>query len=70
MSLPVSPIKSSERFVLTPAEFAAAFGRSTRWAYRQIDARKVKTISKFQRLMIPRSEVDRLLKSRGRPTPP
>jgi hypothetical protein len=45
MSLPVSPIKSSERFVLTPAEFAAAFGRSTRWAYRQIDARKVKTPS-------------------------
>jgi hypothetical protein len=55
--------------VLTPPEFASALGHRPAWAYRQIQARKVKVISKFQRLMSPRSEVDRFLKFRGGPTP-
>jgi predicted site-specific integrase-resolvase len=63
MSAPITPIKPSERVVLTPTEFAAIFGRHYTWAYRQIYAGKVKVISKLGRMMIPRSEVDRLLQN-------
>jgi len=61
MTTPVSPVDPSERVVLTPTEFAALFNRHFNWAYRQIYAGKVKVISKLGRIMIPRSEVDRLL---------
>ncbi len=64
MDAPASPIKSSERVVLTPTEFAATFGRHYSWAYRQIYAGKVKVISKLGRMMIPRSEVERLLEAK------
>ena len=64
MSAPITPIKPSERVVLTPTEFAAIFGRHYTWAYRQIYAGKVKVISKLGRMMIPRSEVDRLLETK------
>ena len=64
MNTPDSPIKPSERVVLTPTEFAATVGRHYSWAYRQIYAGKVKVISKLGRIMIPRSEVDRLLQDK------
>jgi predicted site-specific integrase-resolvase len=64
MKTPASPINPSERVVLTPTEFAAIFGRHYSWAYRQIYAGKVKVISKVGRMMIPRSEVDRLLEGK------
>jgi hypothetical protein len=51
----------SEKVVLTPTEFAALFGRHYTWAYRQIYAGKIKVLSNLGRIMIPRSEVDRLL---------
>ena len=63
MTTPTTPIKPSERVVLTPTEFASIFGRHYTWAYRQIYAGRVKVISKLGRMMIPRSEVDRLLQS-------
>lgn len=63
MNSPASTIEPSERVVLTPREFAAIFGRHHTWAYRQIYAGKVKVISKLGRIMIPRSEVDRLLQN-------
>ena len=63
MNPSTSPINPSERVVLTPTEFASLFGRHYSWAYRQIYAGKVKVISKLGRIMIPRSEVDRLLQS-------
>jgi len=63
MTTPTTPIKPSERVVLTPTEFASIFGRHYTWAYRQIYAGKVKVISKLGRIMIPRSEVDRLLQN-------
>ena len=50
-----------EKVVLTPTEFAALFGRHYSWAYRQIYAGKVTVISHLGRIMIPRSEVQRLL---------
>jgi predicted site-specific integrase-resolvase len=61
MNSPTTPIKLSERVVLTPTEFATSFGRHHTWAYRLIYAGKVKVISKLGRMMIPRSEVGRLL---------
>jgi predicted site-specific integrase-resolvase len=64
MSDSPSPIKPSERVVLTPTEFAAVFGRHYTWAYRQIYAGNVKVITKLGRMMIPRSEVDRLLQNK------
>ena len=57
----ISSTKPLEKVVLTPTEFASLFGRHYTWAYRQIYAGKVKVISNLGRIMIPRSEVDRLL---------
>jgi predicted site-specific integrase-resolvase len=62
MQLPPLPI--SEKVVLTPAEFASLFGRHYTWAYRQIYAGKIKVLSKIGRIMIPRSEVERLLQGK------
>jgi len=56
-----TPTVASEKVVLTPAEFASLFGRHYTWAYRQIYAGKIKVLSNLGRIMIPRSEVDRLL---------
>jgi len=64
MNSAASTIKPSERVVLTPTEFAAIFGRHYSWAYRQIYAGNIKVISKLGRMMIPRSEVDRLLQGK------
>ena len=64
MKTPTSPINPSERVVLTPTEFASMFGRHYTWTYRQIYAGRVKVISKLGRMMIPRSEVDRLLQEK------
>jgi predicted site-specific integrase-resolvase len=64
METPTSPIKPSERVVLTPTEFADIFGQHYSWAYRQIYAGNIKVISKLDRIMIPRSEVDRLLQEK------
>jgi hypothetical protein len=52
---------SPERVVLSPAQFAAHFGRHYTWAYRQIYAGKVKVLSKIGRIMIAKSEVERLV---------
>jgi predicted site-specific integrase-resolvase len=64
MNTPTSPIGTTERVVLTPKEIAAIFGRHHTWAYRQIYAGNIKVISHLGRMMIPRSEVDRLLQSK------
>ena len=55
MTTPTTPIKPSERVVLTPTEFASIFGRHYTWAYRQIYAGKVKVISKLGRISMPLS---------------
>lgn len=52
-----------ERAVLSPNEFAAVCGKQTTWGYRQIYAGNVKVIRSFGRMMIPTSEVKRLLAS-------
>jgi hypothetical protein len=50
----------SERAAFTPNEFAALFGHRTTWGYRLIYSGQVRTIQNLGRLLIPRSEVDRL----------
>lgn len=56
---------SSERVAYSPGEFAELFGKSQTWGYRQIYAGKVNAITKYGRLQIPASEVERILKSAG-----
>lgn len=55
----------SKRLTYSPAEFAELFGREQTWAYRQVYAGKVKVITQFGRIMIPATEVDRILESAG-----
>ena len=52
---------SAERVAFTPGEFAAGFGRSETWGYRQLYSGRVKAIQISGRLLIPKSEIDRLL---------
>jgi hypothetical protein len=47
----------------TPAEFAAVFGRHPSWAYRLLYAQKINAVTDFGRILIPASEVQRVLGS-------
>ena len=47
----------------SPAKFAALFNHEQTWAYRLIYGGKVKVITEFGRMMIPASEVERILAS-------
>lgn len=49
------------RAALSPSEFAALFGRHASWAYRRIYAGDVKVIIPSGTMLIPTSEVRRLL---------
>jgi hypothetical protein len=52
---------STDQAAYSPAHFAARFGRSPVWAYRLLYAGKVKAITGFGRILIPHSELERLL---------
>jgi hypothetical protein len=58
------PIPLSERLGYSPAEFAALFGRSPTWGYRQIYAGRVKPVADCGRIIIPRAEVESVLARR------
>jgi hypothetical protein len=71
-------IPLTERLGYSPAEFAAFFGRSPTWGYRQIYAGRVKPIADCGRIIIPRAEIESVLarrreynptQTRGRGTP-
>ena len=49
--------------VYTVAESAAQFGRHKSWAYRLISAKRIAVISGFGRMMIPKTEVEKILTS-------
>lgn len=51
----------AEREAYTPKQFAALFGRGETWGYRQLYAGRVKALQGLGRLLIPRSEVRRIL---------
>lgn len=53
------------RVAFSPGEFAALFGKSQTWGYRQIYAGKVKPVTEYGRLLIPAAEVDRILGTAG-----
>jgi hypothetical protein len=54
-----------QRVAFSPGEFAALFGKSQTWGYRQIYAGKIKAITEYGRFQIPASEVERVLGSAG-----
>ena len=54
-----------DRVAFSPAEFAALFGKSQTWGYRQIYAGKVKAITEHGRILIPAAEVEKILKTAG-----
>jgi hypothetical protein len=56
---------SPKRVAFSPSEFAALFGKSQTWGYRQIYAGKVTTITKHGRMLIPAADVDRILAEAG-----
>lgn len=58
--------RTVDKVTYTPPEFAEIFGKERTWAYRQLYAGKVQAITELGRTMIPKSEVDRLLKEAGR----
>ena len=53
------------RVTFSPGEFAALFGKSQTWGYRQLYAGKVKSITEYGRILIPASEVERILAEAG-----
>ena len=59
-----------KRLAFTPAEFARAFGHHVSWGYRLIYSGRVRVISDVGRLLIPSSEVQRLLESAAPYNPP
>jgi len=63
------PVPLAEKVVLSPTEFATLFGRHYTWAYRQIKAGRIKVVTETGRILIPRTEVDRILNG-AHPTAP
>jgi hypothetical protein len=53
------------RMAFSPKEFAALFGKSQTWGYRQIYAGRVKAITAYGRTMIAAAEVEAILKTAG-----
>ena len=58
------PLPLTQRLCYSVAEFAALFGRSPTWGYRQIYAGRVKPIADCGALLIPHTEVDSILARR------
>ena len=61
----MKPEDPLERMAYSPKEFAALFGKSQTWGYRQIYAGKVKAITEHGRILIPAAEVEAILKTAG-----
>lgn len=58
------PTSLTKRVAYSPTEFAALFGRSATWGYRQIYAGRVRPIADCGRLLVPQAEVDSILARR------
>jgi hypothetical protein len=54
-------IPLTERLGYSPAEFAASCGRHPSWAYRLLYGGKVKALTNLGRILIPASELERIL---------
>jgi hypothetical protein len=53
--------KSLNRAALSPREFAASFGKHASWAYRLLYSGKIGAITELGRILIPASELQRVL---------
>jgi hypothetical protein len=53
--------KSIKREAYSPSEFAASCGRHPSWAYRLLYDGKIKALTDLGRILIPASELERLL---------
>jgi hypothetical protein len=53
--------KSIRRAAYSPAEFAATCGRHPSWSYRLLYSGKVRAITELGRILIPASELERVL---------
>jgi helix-turn-helix protein len=49
------------RAALSPREFAASFGKHASWAYRLLYSGKINAITELGRILIPASELERVL---------
>jgi hypothetical protein len=65
----VNPQVMPNRVAFSPAEFSRLFGRHPSWGYRLLYKGKVKAVTDLGRVLIPATEVDRLLKTAGRYDP-
>jgi Helix-turn-helix domain len=53
--------QSTTRAAYSPAEFAASCGKHPTWAYRLLYANKIRAITELGRILIPASELERVL---------
>jgi hypothetical protein len=53
--------EKNKRLGYPPSEYARLNGRHPSWAYRQLYAGKVKAITSLGRILIPASEVERVM---------
>ena len=53
--------QSAIRAALSPREFAASSGKHPSWAYRLLYAGKIQAITQFGRILIPTSELERVV---------
>jgi hypothetical protein len=53
--------QSTSRAAVSPREFAASFGKHASWAYRLLYSGKIHAITELGRILIPASELDRVL---------
>jgi hypothetical protein len=66
-SLPFT-IKQSAKYgraAYSPAEVAASCGRHPSWAYRLLYANKLKAVTELGHILIPASELERILSQAG-----
>ena len=57
--------RSTKRAAYSLAEFAASCGRHPSWAYRLLYGGKIRALTDLGRILIPASELERVLSSAG-----
>lgn len=57
--------KTAERAAFSVPEFAAQFGKKRGWGYDLVAKGKVRTITGYGTVLIPASEIDRILNREG-----
>jgi hypothetical protein len=53
--------RTIDRAAYSPAEFAACCGKHASWAYRLLYANKIRAVTELGRILIPASELERVL---------